>query len=417
MNPAAASAPHSTAPRARPPWQARRVIDLLAGVRGATLDVTLPDGQRFSVGDGGSRIDWVVRDWRAFGRLIAQGDLGFARGWIDGDWTTGDLPALLRLVARNRVALEGGLPGSVIARAGLRLLHALRRNSRIGSRRNIRAHYDLGNDFYRLWLDPGMTYSAGWYRDGIDTLDAAQQAKLGRMLDEATGGNPDCRLLEIGCGWGSFAEVAARAGHRVHGVTLSPAQLAWGRERLARAGLGDRAQLELRDYRDLDGRYDGVVSIEMFEAVGERWWPTWFATLARSLAPGGRAAIQTITIAEPLFDNYRRRPDFIQTHIFPGGMLPTRERFIAEATRAGLIVTTELRLGRDYARTLAAWRDRFLAARTSILAFAHDDRFLRCWDYYFCYCSAGFDDASTDVIQFSLAHMSDKSNAMPSECR
>ncbi|WP_085318019.1 SAM-dependent methyltransferase [Derxia lacustris] len=422
----------------RLPWQARRVIGLLDRVCGGSVELTLPDGRRMTLGDAGPgarlpsvssgmqspsaspgmspspdrasaaapplHVDLAVRDWRVFGRLVAEGDLGFARAWVDGDWHTSDLPALLELVARNRAALEGGLPGGAVARAGLRLLHALRRNSRAGSRRNIRAHYDLGNDFYRLWLDAGMTYSGAWYRDGSESLEAAQAAKLGRILDQASAGRSDCRLLEVGCGWGSFAELAARAGHRVHGVTLSPAQLAWGQERLAHAGLAERATLELRDYRDLAERYDGIASIEMFEAVGERWWPIWFDTVARCLAPGGRAAIQTITLDERLFASYRRRPDFIQSDIFPGGMLPTRTRFIAEAARVGLAVRNELALGADYRRTLLEWRARFLARRADVAALGHDECFVRRWDYYLSYCAAGFADRSTDVVQFTLVN-------------
>ena len=288
--------------------------------------------------------------------------------------------------------------GSLPARAWYWLKHRLRRNSRAGSRRNIHAHYDLGNEFYRLWLDPGLTYSSAWFDGHYDMpLAEAQTAKYQRIctvLDL----RPGMRVLEIGCGWGGFAELADRAGLKVTGLTLSPAQLAWAQHRVP------AADLRLQDYRDNKEQFDHVVSIEMFEAVGERWWPTYFRTVANALKPEGRAVIQSITIRDDLFAAYRKGTDFIQQYVFPGGMLPSRAAFRSAAARQGLAVRNEYAFGLDYARTLAEWRVAFEARWPEIQKLGFDETFRRLWRMYLCYCEAGFRAGSIDVVQFELAH-------------
>jgi cyclopropane-fatty-acyl-phospholipid synthase len=329
--------------------------------------------------------------------VLRSGDIGFAEGYLQGDWTTSSLPRLLTLLATNRRALEGPLYGSFLGRMLQRLLHMMRANTRAGSRRNIAAHYDLGNDFYALWLDRGMTYSSALFAgDAGRTLEEAQRAKLARALRQLAPA-AGARVLEIGCGWGSFAELAADAGLHVTGLTLSRAQLEF-----ARARLGGRADLLLRDYRDEHGRYDAVASIEMIEAVGERWWPAYFAKIAAVLPRGGRALVQAIVIDDALFARYREGSDFIRRYIFPGGMLPSPARVEMEAAAAGLSVHDAFPFGADYARTLALWRQRFLARWPEARALGYDERFRRMWEFYLAYCEAGFTAGSTDVVQYTL---------------
>jgi len=392
----------TTTPRQSLPLAARAVLTPLGRLGYGRLRVLLPDGARLDFGPGGHEADLELRDWRAFSRIVRSGDIGFAEGYIAQEWTTSDLSRLLTLLAANRSALEGPMTGGSLGRLLYRALHALRANTRRGSRRNIAAHYDLGNEFYALWLDPGMTYSAGLYHgDPQRSLEDAQRAKYERILSRLAppGG---AHLLEIGCGWGGFAELAASRGLRVSGITLSRAQLAWASERLERAGLARNARLELRDYRDLRARYDAVASIEMFEAVGERWWPAYFERVAACLPRGGRAMVQTIVIDDSLFEQYRRGSDFIRQFIFPGGMLASNERFQALARRAGLQVAESFRFGRDYALTLAAWRRRFRAQWPRARALGFDERFARIWEFYLAYCEAGFVSGSTDVRQYLL---------------
>jgi cyclopropane-fatty-acyl-phospholipid synthase len=392
----------TTLSRAAPPLTARTVLKALDRLAQGRLRLTLPDGATLDFGPGGALAEIVVRDWRAFGRILYSGDIGFAEGWMAGEWTSADPAALLTLLARNRAALDGAIYGSRLGRLAHGLLHALRANTRRGARRNIAAHYDLGNAFYRLWLDDGMTYSSALFEgDATRGLEAAQSAKLERTL-ERLAAPAGSHLLEIGCGWGSLAERAASRGLRVTGVTLSQEQLAYARGRIAQAGLGHRARFELRDYRDIHARYDAVVSIEMLEAVGERWWPAYFAKLADSLPHGGRALVQSIVIDEALFARYRAGSDFIREYIFPGGMLPSIERVRAAAAHAGLEVLEAQPFGRDYARTLALWRERFVAARPQLRALGFDQRFERMWIFYLAYCEAGFLAGSTDVVQFLL---------------
>ncbi len=374
------------------------VFALLEKIRGGLLEVRLPDGARFLFGEGEPGVTLQVNDEVLFSRVLSRGDIGLAEAYLDGAWDSPDVTALLTLLARNRDALRDAVYGSWRQLLAARLRHWFNRNSRAGSKRNIMAHYDLGNDFYRLWLDPGMSYSAALF-DGIhdQPLQAAQDAKYRRILERLSSEKGQ-RVLEIGCGWGGFAEMATHGGLAVTGLTLSPAQLAWAQQRVP------SADLRLQDYRDTAERFDHVVSIEMFEAVGERWWPTYFRTVANALKPEGRAVIQSITIRDDLFATYRRGTDFIQQYIFPGGMLPSRAEFRAQAARQGLVVRDEFAFGVDYARTLALWRDAFDANWPQIAALGFDEPFRRLWLLYLSYCEAGFLAGNIDVVQFELAH-------------
>ncbi len=381
----------------------RTVIDLLQHLEGGSLRLCLPNGQTVHLGQGSERATLQVNDERVFRRTLAEGDIGFGESWIDGDWNSEQLVELLTLLAENRGQLARALHGSWLPALRHRLRHLARRNTRAGSKRNILAHYDLGNDFYKLWLDSSMSYSAALFdADPERTLAQAQRLKYLRLLDMLDP-KPGDSILEIGCGWGGLAEIAASEyGCRVQGVTLSPAQLAWSRERAQQKGFADLAQFSLTDYRDLRGRYDHIVSIEMFEAVGERFWPSYFQQLRRCLKPGGRAAVQTIVIANERFSAYRRGTDFVQRHVFPGGMLPSPDEFERRAASAYFRVRGRFAFGGGYARTLAQWHRNFDAAWPEIAAQGFDERFGRLWRFYLAYCEAGFRAGATDVCQFLL---------------
>lgn len=390
----------ATPARSLPPAM-RAIVPLLKKLRGGVLRIEYPEGGVGIFGEGGPPLTLRMHDWRTCGAVLRAGDIGLAEAYIDGAWSCDDLPAVLALLNRNREALERLIYGSLWGGLAYRLRHLLNRNSKSGSRRNIHAHYDIGNAFYRLWLDPSMTYSSALYQ-GTANLEQAQAAKYRRILDQL-GLQAGDRVLEIGCGWGGFAEVAARErGAQVTGLTLSTEQLEYARERLQRAQVDDRCTLLLQDYRDTHGSYDAIASIEMFEAVGERYWPDYFACLARNLKPGGRACVQTIVIDDALFPRYRKGSDFIQQTIFPGGMLPSPSEFRRHAAASGLHVANAYAFGPDYARTLAEWRQRFLARSAEVLALGFDDRFMRTWEFYLAYCEAGFGTGSIDVVQFTL---------------
>jgi cyclopropane-fatty-acyl-phospholipid synthase len=389
------------------PTAARAVFSLLGRLSVGQLDVQWPDGtmQRFGNLDrGGPHGAIRLLNWNVCGAALRSGDIGFAESFIAGDWHTPDLTALLRVFVANRSAIEDVFYGSWWGALLYRVKHLLNRNSRRGSKKNIHAHYDLGNSFYKLWLDETMNYSSAWF-DGDRTraLPAAQRAKVLRALDEC-GLQPGQRLLEIGCGWGAIAEAAANErGAQVVGVTLSSEQLAWARERMAAAGVGERADLRLQDYRDIaDAQFDAIASIEMFEAVGREYWPGFFATLRDKLKPGGRACVQTITIRDDLFERYVAGTDFIQQYIFPGGLLPSPSEFRKAARAAGLDVVNELAFGADYAETLRRWRERFLSEETRVRGIGFDTRFMRTWEFYLAYCEAAFAEGNTDVMQFTL---------------
>ena len=398
------------------PASARRVLRLLDRLPQGQLTLQLPDGETLQLGhpapagEAPLRAQLVVHDWQVFERTVKSGDIGLAESYIDGQWDTPDLAALLRLCIVNRGHIEQLVYGRWWGRLLYRLKHLRQRNSRAGSEKNIHAHYDLGNDFYRLWLDPGMSYSAAWFEGRepreVGLIDA-QSAKVRRALREARVA-PGQRVLEIGCGWGGLAELAAREfGAEVTGVTLSREQLQWGRERIAAAGLEQQVDLRYQDYRDLPAQhreqpFDAIVSIEMFEAVGHEYWRGYFQTLWDCLKPGGHACIQSITLRDDLFPRYLRSTDFIQQYIFPGGLLPSPSAFEAEARRAGFVVEQRLAFGPDYAETLRRWREAFLREIDAVQRLGFDARFQRIWAFYLAYCEAAFDTGNTDVMQFTL---------------
>jgi cyclopropane-fatty-acyl-phospholipid synthase len=345
----------------------------------------------------------IVHDYRFIRRALLSGDIGFAEGYMAGEWDTPDLAGLLGAFSANFDNLRRLASGNPLARAFHAFTHALHRNSRRGSKRNIHAHYDLGNDFYARWLDASMTYSSARFATPDQPLSEAQRnkyASLARGIDLRQGHT----VLEIGCGWGGFAEYAAKEiGAQVTGVTISRAQHAFARKRLFDQGLSDKADIQLIDYRDIQGRFDRVASIEMFEAVGEQYWPGYFAKIRSALAPGGKAGLQIITIQDHDFENYRRRADFIQKYVFPGGMLPSEQRLREETKRAGLSWESVSRFGQDYADTLSHWLRNFDAAWDSIAPLGFDERFRRLWRFYLAYCEAGFRTGRTNVIQLGLA--------------
>jgi cyclopropane-fatty-acyl-phospholipid synthase len=389
----------------RVPRTGRLLLSLLARLRHGRLDLVVPGGQEFNfAGDlPGPDAVLVLGDWQVFDEVRRSGDVGFAEAYLDGRWQTPDLRALLELIALNRVALERVLYGQWWGRLFYRLRHLRRANTRDGAKKNIHAHYDLGNLFYRSWLDETMTYSAALFEgEAQRTLEQAQIAKYERILRQLDV-RADDHVLEIGCGWGGFAEYAARTrGCRVQGITLSAAQLEFACQRIRDAGLSHLVEFSLTDYRDVQGSFDHVVSIEMFEAVGERFWPTYFSAVRDRLKPGGSALIQTITIADELFEHYRKSTDFIQQYIFPGGMLPCPSVFRKLAAGAGFVVGEEHRFGIDYAETLKYWRIRYRKVCAELRLLGFDARFERLWNFYLVYCEVGFRTASTDVMQVQL---------------
>ncbi len=389
------------------PAAARTVLRLLQQLRHGALTVQLPDGQLQHFGQAEAGAPSAVlhlHSWQPCAAALKSGDIGFAESYIAGDWSTPHLPELLQLLSANRQALDAAIYGHWAGRLLYRIKHLLNRNTRANSRKNIHAHYDLGNAFYRLWLDPSMNYSSAWFEGRPDgDLSAAQHAKVARALRQV-GLQPGQRLLEIGCGWGALAEKACvEFGAAVTGVTLSTEQLAFARERLTRQGQGGRADLRLQDYRDIDdGPYDAICSIEMVEAVGQEYWPTYFQAVQRLLKSGGRACIQSIVIDDALFERYLGSTDFIQQYIFPGGCLPAPAEFRRQAEAAGLRVVDEFAFGLDYAETCRRWRESFLARREEVLRLGFDERFIRIWEFYLAYCEAGFRSGDIDLLQYTL---------------
>ncbi len=390
----------------RIPLAARAFLRTLEHLRHGHLVVHTPDGRHLSFGrasaDGVAAAHLAIADWRACSKILSGGDIGFAEALRDGWVDSADLTALLRLVIANEQVVAKLMHSSGIAGLVHRIRHLLNRNSKAGSKRNIHAHYDLGNDFYRLWLDGSWTYSSALFAGEFSQpLASAQYRKYQRIIDTLRL-QPGQRVLEIGCGWGGFAEYAAARGIQVHGITVSQAQLEFAQDRLRRAGLDGLATLEFCDYRDLAGSYDAVVSIEMFEAVGEQYWPGYFETVAARLKHGGEALIQSITIDDARFEQYRGGTDFIQQFIFPGGMLPAPARFRREADKAGLGTLESFAFGKDYAETLRRWRAAFEAALNEVRTLGFDEPFIRVWRLYLAYCEAGFDSGRTDVMHFHL---------------
>jgi len=359
-------------------------------------------------GDPDDLIELQIKDWRVLQQAVSKGDIGFGEAYLEGRWTTNHLPGLLRLLIRNRHAVESAIQGRFWALLVDRLQHLLRANTRRQARKNIQAHYDLGNDFYAAWLDPTMTYSSalfdrmGQWDRPVD-LEAGQHRKIDRALAELGPLGPLSRTLEIGCGWGGLAlrRLQQAPGHHL-GLTLSPSQQAWAQERLAAQGLSSRAEIRLQDYRDVDGEFDAIVSIEMIEAVGEAYWPSYFRKLAACLKPGGRAVVQAIVIDDRLFRRYRQGTDFIQKYIFPGGMLVSRGVIAEQVRRAGLQTLQAFGFGPDYGRTLRLWLDHFDRQWPQIQQLGFDERFARMWRFYLAYCEAGFQSGDLDVLQYTL---------------
>jgi cyclopropane-fatty-acyl-phospholipid synthase len=379
----------------------RQLDRLDRGIAEGSLELLLPSGRARLLGGRADGPAAVVdlRSWRALLRLALSGSIGWYEAWAAGEWASPDPVQLFALFSRNRAGLAQPARATGPWRLAKRLWHWLRRNHRGGSRRNIRFHYDLGNDFYQPWLDASMTYSSARFTDPGQRLEEAQQAKLRAMLDR-TATVPGNAILEIGCGWGSFVELAVRAGRHVHGITLSTEQKAWAEARTA--GM-DGASFALTDYRDVSGHYDAVVSIEMAEAVGRQYWPAYLSAISRALKPGGRAALQVIIFDDALFEGYAGNVDFIQRYIFPGGLLIRTSEFRRLAASNGMDWRDQVNFGLDYAETLRRWRENFEAAAAGgLLPAQFDARFIALWRYYLMYCEGGFRGGGIDVVQATL---------------
>ena len=387
------------------PAAARTVMRLLQKLRHGSLTLQLPDGsmQRFGQGDL-PHATLNLHNWKVCAAALKSGDIGFAESFIAGDWSTPNLVDLLRVLVRNRDEVESVIYGTWVGRLLYRVKHLLNRNTRSNSQKNIHAHYDLGNAFYNLWLDETKNYSSALFNgDYSQPMVQAQNAKVRRALDQARVKAGD-RVLEIGCGWGALAEMATvERNALVTGVTLSSEQLSFAQERLQRLGKADQADLRLQDYRDItDAPFDAICSIEMVEAVGREYWPTYFATVSKLLKPGGHACVQSIVIDDALFERYLGSTDFIQQYIFPGGCLPCPTEFRRQAQVAGLEVVEELAFGHDYAETLKRWRESFMVQRAQVLKTGFDQRFLHIWEFYLAYCEAAFMEDNIDVVQYTL---------------
>lgn len=391
-------------------WEERLLARMLKDIRFGRMHLTLPTGRSFVVDgrDPGPACNVRIKSNRVIGRMMRGGDLGLAEGYLADEWETDNLSAFLMFGQVNEKALGKATKPSLLIRCMSRIGHALNANSRRGSRRNIAAHYDLGNDFYRLWLDDTMTYSAAVFadddKDMNEDLEAAQLRKYRRLADSLNL-KPGAKVLEIGCGWGGFAEVAARDyGCDVVCLTLSKEQAAFAESRMVDLGLSDQVEIRLQDYRDVTGTFDAIASIEMFEAVGEAYWPTYMQTLHARLKSGGKAALQIITIDDEAFEGYRTTPDFIQRYIFPGGMLPPPGRLEEETRRVGLRITDSFFFGASYAETLRRWDQTFENRWAAVRALGFDERFRRMWRYYLAYCEVGFDSGRIDVGHFLIEH-------------
>ncbi|TGD63264.1 class I SAM-dependent methyltransferase [Tabrizicola sp. WMC-M-20] len=369
------------------------------------LDFVLPDGRRFRLEGAkpGPVAEIVIHNNDLFARMIREGDLGFCDAYLDGWWSSPDLQAFLDLVQmQTNNPVQDGYPGMGLLRAFEKMRFWLHSNSRKQAKKNIHAHYDLGNDFYRLWLDDSMTYSSGLFQSGQESLEKAQEQKYASMVDQM-GAQPGEHVLEIGCGWGGFAEyAAAKRGLRVTALTISQAQYDYAVDRMARAGLSDQVEIKLLDYRDERGHYDGIASIEMFEAVGERYWPTYFNTLRDRLKPGRHATLQIITVPDHRWPVYKRGVDFIQKYIFPGGMLPAPFRLKEEVEKAGLSLKGSIEFGESYSQTLRRWHEVFNARWDDIARQGFDERFRRMWNFYLASCAGAFRGGNCDVTQITV---------------
>jgi cyclopropane-fatty-acyl-phospholipid synthase len=382
----------------------RRVFDLMGKLNSGRVDFVLPDGRRFRAEgkSSGPVAEVTINNPEVFARLIREGDLGFSDAYLDGWWTTPDLQTFMDFIHADNDDMYDGFSGIAIVRAWEKARFWFQSNSKRQALKNISHHYDLGNDFYSLWLDDTMTYSSALFNTGQESLENAQIAKYASMIDQM-GVKPGDHVLEIGCGWGGFAEYAAKErGLKVTGLTISKEQLLYARQRIKNNGLEDKVDLKLQDYRDETGVYDGVASIEMFEAVGQKYWPIYFETIKHCLKPGKQATLQIITVHDARWDVYRKSVDFIQKYIFPGGMLPSPTVLRQEVTKAGLRVHHSIEFGKSYSQTLRRWFDVFNDQWDTINDMGFDDRFRRMWNFYLTSCAATFESGNCDVTQITL---------------
>jgi cyclopropane-fatty-acyl-phospholipid synthase len=381
-----------------------RVFALAQKIAKGRIDFVLPDGRRFRAGGAapGPVAEMQIHNADLFARIVRDGDLAFGEAYMDGWWGTPDLQAFMDLAHADNDHLYDDFAGMALVRALERLRFWLQSNTKRQAKKNISAHYDLGNRFYGLWLDDSMTYSSALFHTGQESLERAQEAKYAAVVD-AIGAQPGDHVLEIGCGWGGFAEYAAKErGLKVTGVTISKEQHAFATQRMARLGLSDQVELRLQDYRDIEGQFDGVASIEMFEAVGQRYWPVYFDTVKARLKPGARAALQIILVAERRWEAYRKSVDFIQKYIFPGGMLPAPSVLRDEVERAGLTLRESHEFGLSYGLTLRRWHETFNQRWDEIAELGFDARFRRMWNFYLTSCAASFESGICDVSQVTL---------------
>lgn len=381
-----------------------QVFQAAKEMRNGILDFKMPDGRIFraKAKGAGPVAELHIHNPDVFARLIREGDLGFCDAYLDQWWTTPDLMAFMDLIHADNDELYDGFPGMVFVRAYERMRHWLNSNTKKQAKKNISYHYDLGNEFYSEWLDETMTYSSAKFENGQESLEKAQIAKYASMVDQM-GVKPGDHVLEIGCGWGGFAEYAAKErGLRVTGLTISKEQLKYAQDRMKRAGVADMVELKLQDYRDETGHYDGIASIEMFEAVGEKYWPTYFNTVRDRLKPGKQATLQIITIQDKRFEIYRKSVDFIQKYIFPGGMLPSPTALRDEVRKAGMDVVGSIEFGESYSQTLRRWHEVFNDRWDRIIDMGFDDRFRRMWNFYLCSCAATFHSGNCDVTQITI---------------
>lgn len=384
------------------------VFEKLRAMEVGQLDIFLPDSRIFRVAgrNPGPAADLHIHNPDCFSRLIREGDLGFSDAYLEGDWSTSDLQAFMDLIHMGAETVYDGFPGQALARAYERFRFWMQRNHRTQAKKNISYHYDLGNDFNGLWLDDSMTYSSALFQTGQESLEQAQRAKYASMVDQM-GAKPGDHVLEIGCGWGGFAEYAARErGLRVTGLTLSQEQYAYACDRIEKAGLSEQVEFRIQDYRDCGGQFDGIASIEMFEAVGQKYWPTYFNCVRDRLRPGGQATLQIITVADRRWEVYQKGVDFIQKYIFPGGMLPSPQVLQNEIEQAGLQVVRSIEFGDSYDVTLRRWHEAFNSRWGQISDLGFDERFQKMWNFYLTSCAAAFKTGNCDVTQITVARSS-----------
>ncbi len=380
-----------------------RVLNVLAAAPCGKVRFTSPEGKVTDMGgkNPGPECDFNIKTWQVFDNVIDKGEVALGEDYMEGNWTTTDLSAFMNFLAANQDHFDGVIYGNILFKLYFRISRFLKRNTKQNSKSNISYHYDLGNDFYTLWLDKSMTYSSALYGAAGNRLEDAQKQKYERILEKLDL-KPGSHILEVGCGWGGFAETAALAGHRVTAITISEQQKKYAEERLSNAGLKDKVEIKLLDYRELAQKYDGIVSIEMFEAVGKKFWPLYFRKLQRALKPGGKAIIQTIIIEDKYAESYQKSSDFIRQYIFPGGMLPSLKQFANSARIGGLKIKNTFHFGQDYAKTLDQWHHNFDAKTTEVLSMGFKHEFIRMWKFYLGICSAGFRFNRVNVMQIEL---------------